>query len=142
MPGGIGTLDAVATHNEAAGREIGPLDKPAKLISGGLRVVNEIADGIAHLTQIVRRDVGGHAHGNARAAINQQIGGSGGQDGWLLEAAVKVGHKVNGILINVKEHLLSNLGQAGLGITHGRRRVVIHAAKIALAINQRVAHRY
>src|SRR5690606_9077345 len=36
-------------------------------------------------------------------------------------------------------HLLRDLLQAGLGITHGRRAVAIDAAEVALAVDQRIA---
>ena len=62
--------DVLVTEDDTAGREIGPLDKVHQIFDRHfidvLGVVNEVTQGIAHLAQVVRRDIGGHAHGNAR----------------------------------------------------------------------------
>ena len=51
----------------------------------------EVGDaGVDHLAQVVRRDVGGHADGDAARAVDQQVGELGRQDGRLLQRAVVV----------------------------------------------------
>ncbi len=88
----------------------------------------------------MRRDIGRHTDGDSRAAVDQQVGQPGRQHHRLLQAGVKVGHKVNRILVNIKQHLLRDGRQTCLGIAHRRRRVVVHTAEVALAVNQHVAH--
>src|SRR5690606_4863734 len=53
---------------------------------------------------------------------------------------VVVGTEVHGLLIDVGEHLARQLGHTDLGVTHGRRRVAVHATEVALSIHQEVAH--
>ena len=63
---GIGLVDAFAAQNEAAGGEIGPLDELHQVLDGGLGVVDQVGEAVDHFAQVVGRDVGGHAHGDAR----------------------------------------------------------------------------
>src|SRR6185437_11903665 len=67
----IGGLDADAAEDDAAGREIGPGDELYQLVDGDIGIVDEGEAAIDHLAQIVRRDVGRHADGDAAAAIDQ-----------------------------------------------------------------------
>ena len=80
------------------------------------------------------RDIGGHAHGDARRTVDQQTGKPGGQNKRLLQLVVVVGHKIHRVLLDVAEHMGGQFGHSGLCITIGRRRVAVHAAKIAVAV--------
>ena len=87
----------------------------------------------------MRGHVGGHAHGNARRAVHQQVRELGGHHARLFQRVIKVGLEVDGILVEVPEHLIRQALEAGFGITHGGRRVAIDRPKIALAVHQRIA---
>src|SRR2546428_9456636 len=39
-----------------------------------------------------------------------------------------------------RSHLLSDAGQAHLGVAHCRRGIAVHRAEVALSVDQRVAH--
>ena len=71
-------------------------------------MVNEIAEGVANLSQVVGRDVGGHAHGDAGGAVDQEVGEQGGQDHGLSQGFVKVGGVVHCVSIQVCQELLSD----------------------------------
>ena len=86
------------------------------------------------------RDVGGHAHGDAAGAVDQQVGEPGGKDPGLFPALVEVGVPVHSILFDVPEHFVGDLAQTGLGVTVGCRGVAIHGAEVAVAVHQHVAH--
>ena len=64
-------------------------------------VVDQVDDAIANLAQVVRRDVGGHADGDARRAVEQQIGQARWQHGWLFAVAVVVGPEIHGVTVDV-----------------------------------------
>jgi hypothetical protein len=53
-------------EDRATGREVGPVDEFGEVIDRQLRVVDERADRATYLAQVVRWDVRGHAHRNAR----------------------------------------------------------------------------
>ena len=95
--------------------------------------------GVADLVQVVGRDVGGHAHGDARGAVDQEVGETGGQHQGLFHGAVVVGHEVHGVLVQVLEEFVGQAGEAHLGVTHGRGGVAVDGPEVALAVHQRVA---
>jgi len=60
------------------------------------------------------------------------------QDRWLLLAAVVVGDEIDGLLVDVAQHLVRDLGQADLGVPHRRCVVAIDRAEVALTVDQHV----
>jgi len=93
------------------------------------------------LTEVVGRDVGRHADGDAGCAIDQEIRYPGRQHGRLLLGAVVVLLEVDGVLVDVGEHLVGDPGEPRLGVPHRRGRVAVDRAEITLAVDQRVAER-
>ena len=140
LAGAVGVHDAFGAEDHAGGREIRARDDLDQILDGGIGVFDQVDDRIAQLGQVVRRDVGGHAHGDAGRAVEQQVRQLGGQHRRLAEGAIEVIAKIDGVFIDIEEQLLGNRREARLGIAHGRRRVAIDAAEVALAVDQRVAH--
>ena len=93
------------------------------------------------LAQVVRRDVGGHAHRDARRAVDEQVGQLGGQHRGLHPRAVVVLDEVDGVLVDVRQQLRRDGRHARLGVAHGGRRVAVDRAEVALAVDERVAQR-
>ena len=85
--------------------------------------------------------VGRHAHRDAAGAVDQQVREARRQDLRLALAGVIVRLEVDGILVDVAEQEIGDLGEAGFRVAHGRRRIGVHRAEIALAVDQRHAHR-
>ena len=138
--GGIGLPDAAATHDDAPGGEVRPLDVLHQITELSLRIVQHADAGADHLPQVVGRDIGGHAHGDAGGAVDQQIGEAAGQHTGFLAALVKVGVPVHGVLLNVPQHLVGELGQPGLGVTVGGGGIAIYGAEVAVAVHQHIPH--
>ena len=137
-PGRVGGADAAATHDDAAGGEVGAFDvfhQPGQVNFG---VVHQGDHTVDDLAQVVRRNVGGHADSDALAAVDQQVGEAAGQDVGFLFGFVKVGVPVDGVLFDVGQHFAGHLGHAGLGITVGSRGVAVNGAEVALAVYQRI----
>ena len=88
----------------------------------------------------MRRDVGGHADGDARRAVHEQVGEARRQDLGLGEGLVVVGLPVDGVLLEVAEELHRGLGESALGVAHGRGGVSVDVAEVAVAVDQRRAH--
>ena len=91
--------------------------------------------------QVVRRDVGGHAHGDTGGAVHQQGGNPGRQDFGNQQGAVVVRHPVHGFLVQVGQQLVSQLGAAHFGVSHGGGAVAVHRTEVALTVDQQVAQR-
>ncbi len=126
----------LVAEDDTGGGEIGPLDDLRQVVGRGIRLVDEIGDGVADLAQVVGRDVGGHAHRDTRRTVDQQVGQPRGQYLWLLEGVIEVGDEVHRVAVDVGQRLLGNGSQASLGVAHGRWGVVVHAAEVALAVDQ------
>jgi len=88
----------------------------------------------------MRRDVGGHAHGDAAGAVDQQVGKARRQHHRLALGVVVIVLEIDGLLVDVLEQLVGHLGEAHLGVAHGRRRIAVDRAEIALAVDERQAH--
>ena len=89
----------------------------------------------------MRRNLGRHAYGNTLRTIHQKIRNARGQHRGLYRALIVVGGEVHCFSVNIFHQRASNTRQAAFGVTHGRRRIVIHRTEVALAINERVAKR-
>ena len=137
------TRDGVAlllvAEDGAPGREVGPGDDPAQVVDAHLRVVDQRVDGLADLVEVMRRDVGRHADGDARRAVDQEIRQLRGEDGRLTEASVVVVDEVDGLLLDVGQHLVGDGGHPRLGVAHRCRRISVNRSEVALPIDERVA---
>jgi len=136
----IGRADALAPEDDAAGREIRSRNDVDQLVDAQRRIVDQRHAGIDHLAEIVRRNIGRHADGDAAGAVDQQVRKLRRQNRRLAIAVVVVGLEIDGILVNVVEQRLRDLGEPGFGVTHRRRHIAVHRAEIALAVDQRHPH--
>ena len=87
----------------------------------------------------MRRNIGRHADGDPRGAVDQQIGNAGRQNRRLFERIVIVRDEIDGFLFDIGEHFLGQRRHANFRVTHRRRIITVDGAKIALAVDQRVA---
>ena len=92
--GTVGLFDALVTENRRTGREIRPLDNADQIVeqffAAGFRMVQCPMHAFGHLTHVVRRDIGGHADGDAGRSIAEQVREAGRQHGRLLGLAIVV----------------------------------------------------
>ncbi len=89
----------------------------------------------------MRRNVGGHADGDAGRTVDEQVGEPARQDARLLEPVVEVGREVDGVLVDVREQLDRHLGEPRLGVAIGSGAVPVDRAEVALPIDERIAQR-
>ena len=104
------------------------------------RIVDIGQAGIDHFAQIMGRDVGGHAHGDAGRTIDQHIGKARRQHHRLSFAAIVIVLELDRVLVDVFGQRMRDLGAARFGVTHGRGRIAVHRAEIALPVDQGHAH--
>ncbi len=144
---GVGVILALAflavAIEDAAGGEVRPLDKVHQLFAGDVVDFVEAVDHkdqrIDDLAQVVRRDVGRHADGDAAGAVDEQVGQRGGHDIRLAQRVVEVVVPLDGLFFQVFEHEVGQPRQPRLGVAHGRGVVAVDAAEVALPVDQRVA---
>ncbi|MNZ56796.1 hypothetical protein D3C78_747490 [compost metagenome] len=112
----------------------------AKLFNGGLGLVQQPHTGAGDFTQVVRRHISGHAHGDAGGAIEEDVGQTRWQHRRLIQGTVEVRYPVGGALTQFAEQHFGITRQARLGITHGGERLwIVRCTPVALTVNQRVA---
>ena len=138
--GGIGLADAFGGFDQgAAGGEIGAFDMGEEFVDFGLGVGDEGQSCAAELARIVRRDGGGHAHGNACRAIGEQVGEGGGQDDGLALLAIISGAEIDGVAVDIGQHGFGDEGEAGLGVAHGGGVIAVDVSEVSLAFDEGVA---
>ena len=139
-PGGVRVTDALATEDRARRREVGALDVAHQALDVDLRIVDVGDRGGDDLAQVVRRDIGGHAHGDARTAVDEQVREAGREHDRLLARPVVGGREVHRLRVDVPQHLGGQALEARLGVAHGGRAPAVDVAEVAVAVDQRVAH--
>jgi hypothetical protein len=122
-------------------REVGALDVVHEPVDRDVGIVDVRDRGVDDLAEVVRRDVRRHADRDAARPVDQQVREPGGQDDRLAVLAVVVGLEVDGVRVEVAQHLARDGREARLRVPHGGGRVVVDRAEVALAVDERVAQR-
>ena len=138
-PGGIRGLDPLPTKDRSSGREVRAGDDLHQVLDRGIGIVNQQRDGVAKLVQIMRRNVRGHADGDAGTAVEQQVRQPRRQYPGLLARGIVVGNELDGVLVNIGEELVRDRGQTRFGVSHRRRTIAVDRTEVSLAIDERVA---
>src|SRR6202167_4996437 len=136
----VGLFDSFAAVNVTGGGKIGARDELHDFFQVGFGFFDQHDRGFNDFFQVVRRNVGGHADGDARGAVDEQAGNPRGQDDGFFFAFIEVGNELDGFFFDVREHFFSDFRKARFGVTHGRGRIAVHGAEVALAVHERVAH--
>ena len=103
--GRVAVDNALPAADDAAGGEIGPRNDLHQLFDGHVRVVDELDEPVADLAQVVRRNLRGHADGDAVGAVDQQVGELARQDERLAVLAVVIVDEIDRVVLEVGEHL-------------------------------------
>ena len=139
--GQVGRACARLAQDQGRGGEIGAGNVLDQLFGGDRGVGDEGEAAVDHFAQIVRGDVGRHADRDAACAIDQQVGEARRKHGRFLARAIVVLREIDRILVEIVEQRIGDLFQPRLGVTHRGGRIGVHAAEVALAVDQRHAHR-
>ena len=139
----VGVIDALASQNQPPGREVRTghalQDVRQPHLFGGFSRLQNPAEDVHDLPQVVGGDVRRHAHRDARAAVDQQVRQHRGQVQGLLERLVEVRAPVHGLLVDIGQHQLARLVEPRLRVAHGRRAVPVDGAEVSLPVHQTVA---
>ncbi len=124
------------------GRIVRPLDDIQQLVQRGFRLLNQGDRRFRHFTQVVRRDIRRHPHGNTGGAVQQNVRQTGRQHLRLLHGAVEVRYPLHGALAQLAEQQFGIFRETGFGVTHCRERLrIVRRTPVTLAIDQRIAVR-
>ena len=134
-------VQSLASVDKPGGGEVRPLHDGQNLFQLRLRFFHQQNRRRHNLGQVVRRNVGGHAHGDAVRAVDQQRRNARRQHRRLHRRVVEVGDEVHRVLVDVGQQLGRNRGQPRFRVSVGRRRIAVHRTEVALSVHQRVAQR-
>jgi hypothetical protein len=139
--GAVRLADPLATEDDPAGREVWPLDVFRQPVDVDRRVVDHRDQRIGDLAEVVRGDVRRHAHRDPGRAVDEQIREPRRQDVRLAPRLVVVRDEVDRVGVDVAQELGREPRQPAFRVAHRGRRVVVDVPEVALAVDQRVAHR-
>ncbi len=88
---GVAVDDSLFSADDAAGGEVGPFDDFHQVFGGAFGLFDDFDDGVADFAEVVGREAGGHADGDALRAIDEEVGEFGGENGGLVASFVVVG---------------------------------------------------
>ena len=134
--GPVGVADPLLVEDVAARGKVRPGDELHDLFEGRVGMVQQVDEAVADLAEVVGRDVGGHADGDARAPVDQEVGEFRRQELGHGQAFVVVRDEVDRVLLDVGHHLAGQPGHPDFGVAHGRRRVAVDRAEVALPVDQ------
>ena len=134
-------LDSLQTKQHAAGGKIRPFHVRHQLREADTRIVNLRADAVNDLAEVVRRDVRGHADGNAGAAVDQEVRECGGEDSRLGLRLIVIGDEIDRFLLHVLHERGTQWRQARFGVPHGSRLISLDRTKVSLTVHQPLTHR-
>ncbi len=122
----IGRANAGATKDQRAGREIRTRDDLHQLRQFDRRIVDQRDTAVDDFDEIVRRNVGRHADGDAACAVDQQVRELGRDHDRLGQRAVIVVAEIDRFLVEIVEQRMRGLLAAGtrcnVGPPAGHRR--------------------
>ena len=103
-------------------------------------LIQQVDAGLRNFTQVVRRNVGGHADRDALRAVEQHVRQARRQERGLLQRAVEVRLPVDGAVRELGQQHLGVTRELGLGVAHGRERLrIVGRAPVALPVDDRIA---
>ena len=133
--------DAVAAEDDPGGREVRPLDEPHQPVDVDLRVVDHRDERVDRLAEMVRRDVRRHADGDPGGAVDEQVRVARRQHLRLGAPLVVVRPEVDRVRVDVAQQLGRDPREPALGVAHRRGGIAVDVPEVALAVDERIAHR-
>ena len=137
----VGVADPGAADDDRAGREVGALDVLHQVVDVRVGLVDQRDDRVDRLAEVVRRHVRRHPDRDPGGAVDEQVREARRQHQRLLARLVVVRLEVDGVHVDVAQHLGREPREPALGVAHRGRRVVVDRAEVALPVDERVAHR-
>ena len=140
-PGVVRLADPGRAVDGGASREIGAGQVLHQPVDADVGVVQVGDAGVEHLAGVVGRHVRRHAHRDPGRAVHEEVRDAGRQDHRLALGAVVVRDEVDRLLVEVGQQLVGDARHPDLGVAHRGRRIAVHGAEVALAVDEHLAHR-
>src|SRR6267154_4990639 len=136
----VGGFDAFTAGDIRTSREIRAGNQLHHFFERGVGLFDQENGRVHNFAQIVRRNVGGHADGDAAGAIDEEIRDARWKNKGLFACLIEIGNEVDGFFFEVGENVFADFCEARFGVPHGRRWIAVDRAEISLAVDERIAH--
>ncbi len=107
--GTVGLMNATHTIDDTGGWKIRARDVFHQTGYINLGITNQCQTGIDYFSQVMRRNVGRHAHGNTGRSVDQQVGDTRREHRGFVFGLVVVGNKIDGFLVKVGNQFMCDL---------------------------------
>ena len=138
-PGLVGFPDPVGPIDDRRRGKVRSRDDFEQPADVDIGAIDERQTAANYLAEVVGRNIGCHAHGDAARSVDQEVRDARRKDRGFGLGAVVVGREIDGLLVDIGEQLVGDAGHPHLGVTHGGRRVAVHGTEVALPVDQHVA---
>ncbi len=136
----IGLNNAGATIDNGSRWKIRTWNMLHQLVHRQVGITQQCQTAADHFREVVRRDIGRHTHSDTGGTIHQQGRNSGREYRGNSFSTVIIVDKINGLFIEVCQHLMRDFLHPNFGVTHGCRIIAVYGAEITLAVHHQVAH--
>ncbi len=109
-----------------------------QLINGDICVIDDSANGITDLLQIMRSHIGGHSDSNPATTVCQHEGEGSRQDCGFLKRLVIVRAEVDCLLLDIDKHLFTDPAHLHFSVTHRSRWVSVDGSEVTLWGDHRI----
>ena len=130
-----------AAHHDTARGEVRTRNVFDQVSRRQIGIVDQRKGGIHNFAKVMRRNVGCHTHRDTARAVDQHVREARRKNGRLFVFAVVVVDEINGVFVDVSQHIGGWLVHADFGVAHRRSAVAIHRTKVTLTIEQGQRHR-
>ena len=120
--------------------EVGGWNILHQVVDAQIGVIDIGTTSVDNLPEVMGGNICGHTHGNTVSSVHQKVWHLCGHYGRLEQGIVEVACHVDRFLLQVVHNMLTHPSESALRITHGSRRIAIHATKVSLSINELIAH--
>jgi hypothetical protein len=141
LPGRIRLTDVLRVVYDATGREIRSLDELHEIIDAGIRMIDEVADAVHELVQVMWRNVRRHTDRDTDRTIQEKLRKFRREHGRLHMYAVEVRNEVHRVLLDIEHHLFRDRGKFRFGIAIRRRTITVERTEVSLPPDERVPKR-
>ena len=138
LTGEISFPCGLLSEDHCSCREVRSLDYIDKLVDVAVRLVDELDTCVDSLAEVVRRDRCRHTYGDTVRAVDQEVRYSGWEYYRLLLLAVVVVHEIDGVLLDVSDHLQRERRHPCFGVSRSSSPIAIDRAKVAVAVDKRI----
>ena len=132
--------DSFCSADFAVGREVGAFHVLHELQNRDVRVLDQRAEGVRDLAEVVGRHVVCHTDRDSAGSVGKKEGEACRKNLGLLEGFIEVGYEIDRILVDILEHELAHACHLGFSVSVCCGWVTVNRSEVSLRLDNRIAH--